>query len=46
MSQITDTAEAPAVPSPDADVPTADQDAEPLDARAPSSRTLLAGQAT
>ena len=35
MSQITDTAEAPAVPSPDADVPTADQDAEVLEAAGP-----------
>ena len=35
MSQITDTAESPAVPSPDADVPTADQDAEVLEATGP-----------
>src|SRR5664279_6476080 len=35
MSQITDAAEAPAVPSPDADVPTADQDAEVLEAVGP-----------
>src|SRR5664279_4093695 len=35
MSQITDTAEAPAVPSPDAAVPAADQDAEMLEAAWP-----------
>jgi len=35
MSQITDTAESPAVPAPDADFPTADQDAEVLEATGP-----------
>ena len=35
MSQITDTAEAPAVPSPDEDIPTADQGTEVLEAAGP-----------